>query len=455
MKWHPTKIGMRKTIPLSMALLWVGVSLSACGGGGSTTTAKGGSGTTSSSASSSSSSNTSGGGKIVVDVFGALTGHDAALTNTYTLPGARAGVLAINDQGGVLGKKIVLTKTDSKADPADAVPAAKQVVATNPPVMVVGPTTPTALSVVPIFNKAKIVMFSPAGNPQLDHLKYKYLYRPLPPDAVQGVGMAIPVIQKGYKRAAIMFGNNTGVQTILPALLKTLKNHGVRVVFNDSLNLDQPSYRSDVSKMLATHPDVILTATDAQTAATFFSELKQAAGGLNIPVFGSQDIDSASYIDAVKKAVGLSDLEKVLYAVPYSSTRSNNQATAAYKKYFLKANNNNATNLNMGINSIIYDEFNIMALAMTEAHSTVPSKYVSYIRKITTDPSAVHVHTYTQGLKEIKAGKQIFWDGAGGTYPFNSYGYMVTSLTLDHLTAQGFTPISTITEKEVNQYFPH
>jgi hypothetical protein len=71
--------------------------------------------------------------------------------------------------------------------------------------------------------------------------------------------------------------------------------------------------------------------------------------------------------------------------------------------------------LTLQYNTAPYDDVNIMALAMDEAHSTQGSVYNRYIMGIVNGtPGAVNVSSYAQGMHLLAEGKRIRWDGAEG-----------------------------------------
>jgi ABC-type branched-subunit amino acid transport system substrate-binding protein len=69
-----------------------------------------------------------------------------------------------------------------------------------------------------------------------------------------------------------------------------------------------------------------------------------------------------------------------------------------------------------------YDSILLMALAATATKSTNPAVWNASIPAITTaSPYAVQVHTYAEGLAELRAGKKIDYVGATGIIAFNQW----------------------------------
>ena len=147
-----------------------------------------------------------------------FTGPDAALGPTY-LVSCDAATNAINNAGGVLGHTFTCKAVDTRGDPADAVPAVRQMYAsTSNLALVIGCTSDEAASVVPIFSANKTVSFCMTGQSEFDHVKFPYFYRLVPPDLSESYAMvAIAQDLQHYKRIALAFGNDIGSQTFVGA----------------------------------------------------------------------------------------------------------------------------------------------------------------------------------------------------------------------------------------------
>jgi ABC-type branched-subunit amino acid transport system substrate-binding protein len=379
---------------------------------------------------------------VKINMFMPFSGPGAALSKQFVLPGVLAGQAAINAQGGILGQHVEFETTDSKGDAADAVLAANHLLNEQPlPVAIIGPATTEGPATVPLFDKAHLVMMSPDGGPELDHnTTYPYIYRVLPPDSVNGTAMSAAALKAGYTRGATMFASDEGSQTIVPGLTKSFEAHGGKIVINEQLPVDQPSYRTEITKMLAAHPQVIFTESDPQTAATFYSELQQIHG-LTIPVYGSNATSDQAYLGAVANAIGgNANLAKFFTALVHNSP--DKPGGAAYTTAFKSVKENASIDAGSGVNANFYDAMIVLALAMTEAKSTDPLQYASHIKDITNNTSYTPVNDYASGLQALKAGKKIYYDGASGPMNFNQFNYVTGDYDVAHIDGTGHVVIN-------------
>ncbi len=337
--------------------------------------------------------------------------------------GILPAIYAINHAGGVLGHKLVYKGVDTRADPADALPAVQQMLATTSHlVMVAGPGSNSGPTIVPVLNSAKIPMTAVAGESAFDRTTDKYFWRLFPPDAANGTAMALWAKQKGYSRVAAVFGTDSGSQGDLPGVVAGLKALNIPLVANISLTPDQSTYLSSVHRLMAAHPQVIMTESDAATAGTFFGELKQL-GGL-VPIIGTEATFTAPWITAVKGALG-SSFQSVftsLITAPSATTpavTAYEQAVTADKSQVPKPWQ---SYLNNPFSITYWDGMMVMALAMNAAHSVNPTVFNNYVMQVANPgPGKVKVYTYAQGVQALRAGKKIQYYGASGLIDFNQY----------------------------------
>ena len=129
---------------------------------------------------------------LTIGVFNPFSGADAGF-GALMIAGCLPAAAAIEAAGGILKHKTLNCKiSDSRGDPADAVPAASQLVATTSNLVgIVGPSSDEASATVPIFNRSKMPMFGDTGQATFDKSSYRYFYRITPPDDATGYAMAV------------------------------------------------------------------------------------------------------------------------------------------------------------------------------------------------------------------------------------------------------------------------
>jgi ABC-type branched-subunit amino acid transport system substrate-binding protein len=369
----------------------------------------------------------SGGGStsstLVVGEFNPFTGPDAAF-GPEMVGGCAPAVRLINASGGVLGHKLSCVQEDTRGDPADAVPAAQKMMATETSLIgVLGPSSDEALATAPLLNQGAVPMFADTGQAAFDHTSYAYFWRVTPADDVKGYAMALWAHKAGYTRAAAVFGNDAGAQSDVPTLVSAFTRLGGTMVYNKPFALDQSSYRTEIENMLAAHPQVIFTEVDPQTGATFLSELQQLHG-LLLPVVGTEVTLQAPWLKAVSSAIGPAAMARYFegmqpYAQPSGPAwQAYNGSLLASASQVPKPSQWSSDPYSM----TYYDGVNVMALAMIAAKSTKPAVFNGYIMKVTEPgPGKTVVDTFAAGKAALQVGKQIQYVGAGGPIVFDHW----------------------------------
>ena len=309
---------------------------------------------------------------------------------------------------------------DTRGDPADAVPATRQMFATTPNLaLVIGVTSDEAASVVPVINANKMVVFGMTGQSEFDSTHFQYFYRLVPPDLEESYAMVVIAQQLGYKKIALAFGNDIGSQTFIKPAVSAIAKAGLTLVANETLDLNATTFRTEADKIVAAHPDVIFTEALGPTDATFLSEVKQLNGGKMIPVIGTSAGISPDWYKSVAAAIGASTLASSFHA-DNLVTETSGPAYTPFQQAIMSeqgkvgSSGNFSTYLTAPGAVHLYDGINLAALAMVEAKSTVPSVYAPYIAKIGDGtPGAVTVYSFAQGVGRAQAGQGHPLRGSG------------------------------------------
>jgi len=374
---------------------------------------------------------------LVVGIVAPFTGADAQLGPAYfaaCLPAARA----INAAGGILGRQVTCKQFDTRGEPADAVPAARQMVASTPNLMmVIGCTSDEASSVMPILEQNHVPAFCQTGQSEFNRSNFHYFYRLVPPDEYDAYAMVgIATMLHQYKRIALVFGNDIGSQTFVAPAIRSIKKMGAQVVINQALALSQSSYRTEVTKLLAANPEVILTEALGPADATYLSEVKQLHHGV-IPIIGSSATVDPVWFKAVAAALGVDDLINNFTALDTPATFSG-PGYDEFKTNLLASASQfaNAPRYTKRASTIhLYDGIVMTALAMVATKSTDRTVAQPSIVKIGNGtPGAQVVATFKQGVEALAKGAAIRYAGAGGSTHFDTYhnsnnGFIVVRFT--------------------------
>jgi ABC-type branched-subunit amino acid transport system substrate-binding protein len=351
----------------------------------------------------------SGGGSNSTLTIGEIfpfTGAKSILSD-WGVHGVAAGIYEVNHNGGVMGHKLKATSVDDAADSVDTLPAFRKLLLDSP-VAVVGPFSPTIEAVISNFGPSKVPDFMIGGATQLDNMNYPYVFRTTSSDSNESVAMAYYAAKvKGFKTASLIFDNSANSQGFVAPLTKAFEALGGTVQSSQTIVPGQGSYRSELSKAFAGHPDVIFSSFDTQTASTLWANAAQL-GDLNTPWVGDDLQSSKAYAQAFG-SLASTELFAAVAASP--SGAGYTHFLADYKAVY-----KNAQPLPTTFNE--YDAIVIASLAMTESKSTDPKVWVSHVSDVSSPPGA-QCSTYSACVTLLKSGKQIDYQGAGGDDNFN------------------------------------
>jgi branched-chain amino acid transport system substrate-binding protein len=267
------------------------------------------------------------------------------------------------------------------------------------------------------------------------------------------VGSAL--FKHNFKKIALVFGNDPGSQAFVDPATKAITALGGTVTINQAITLGQPSYRTEVTKMLATQPDVIFTEALGGTDATYLKEVKTLNNGTLLPVMGTSATIDPAWFSAVKAVIGVDDLVNKFTAVDlgvsfsgpgYTEFKTNLDASASE---FADAPHYSQR----GATLHLYDGIIMTALAMDLTKSKDPTVYNPKIIDIGNGTTgATEYHTYKEAQDAINAGKAVRWVGAGGPTNFNQYNNSQQGYILVKYDATGGeVQYDTLSQAQTNQ----
>ncbi len=363
-------------------------------------------------------------GSLKVAVVGPFSGFESFI-GPDTMKGVQLATDLINKAGGVMGKTIEASTGDTTGDAIDAVPALQKVVNVNHVNGIIGPSSVTIQAALPFIKNLDILDVMVGGTTALDNNPLPNLFRTTPSDSLMGVAMAYYAKTKGYTKAAVVFGTNASAQTLKAPVVDTFKKEGGTIVADIGISPNQSSYRSEILKIYAAHPDVIFFQLDPGTGGTFFKEVTQLEGS-TVPYVGTDVTASADFI----KAVGAQTADAMIASIEGSSTGGSG-AGAFNDAYKNKYGGNPVELANYG-----YDAMNVMALAWQKAGTTSGSAVFQAMHDVASAPGTACT-TFADCSALLSAGKDINYEGASGPVDFNQFGNVAAGFEAVKVDTQG------------------
>ena len=321
----------------------------------------------------------------------------------------------VNAAGGAAGRKLEIVPEDTQTSPQAAVLAAKKLIDVNKVRAVMGTwSSGVSLAVVPLTNDANIIMMNTSGAPALSvppanakGLSYRYQAT----NDRFGRAFAEIATKEGFKRPAMMAFNNASGIGNTEGFRKAWEAKGGKVVESVVYEPNQTSYRSELQKVLAANPDVIVTGSYLADTTIIMREWFQSGAQTKWIMPGW-----AASPDLVK-AVGPDVLEGVISVDSISN--ENAPSYKAYDESYRKAMGGQPGQSNVYA-AMTWDMVHVIALAIEAANSTETAAINAKIREIA-NPPGTQVFSYADGKAALKQGK-INYEGASSVLDFDQYG---------------------------------
>ena len=361
-------------------------------------------------------------------------------------PGGELAVKEINADKSLwpIGRPIKLYKGDTETKSKPAIEAARKLYDINKVVGIVGPSSASIRSVIPLSKEAGAVEISPtAGTTKLDviggGIDGEHIYRTVSSDVVMTAGMVYYAVKNFKpKKVATFTADTEGSRSIYGGVVDACKVKGLNLVTEIEFPLNQASYRAELKKLFKSKPDVIFWEANPETDATIFKQWYEM--GLGGQWIGSDFANRTSAKAALPASEG---------AIGVNPGVLENERTKAWEKRLSKVSGKEGVT---PFSPNTYDATIIFGLAIESGKSATRKSIVENVRKVA-QPPGVKVYNYADGIKALRAGKDINYEGIAGTQDWNKFGDPITYLKVEVMTTKdpsGMKRIGTVTPDDIN-----
>jgi branched-chain amino acid transport system substrate-binding protein len=353
------------------------------------------------------------------------------------VPAVDLAIKEINAAGGVHKRPVVKVEQDTEGKADASVAGARKLLDVDKALAIIGPTSVTIRSVIPLGVERKSLIISPtAGTTALDKDPQggKYVFRTVSSDTVMGSGMTYKAKELGAKKVALFFEDTESAASIKGVVKPAAKALGFEVVGDAVITPGAPSYRSEILRLTANKPDVILYELSPPEGAIVFKEWIEL--GLKGQWIGSDFVNdkfAEATWPASKGVIGVNP--GALLSPRYEAWSKALQGVTG--KPGVSQFSENA-----------YDAMNIIALALESCREVSRKAILDNIRKVSSPPGK-KVTTFAEGAKLLRQGKDIDYDGVAGSQDFDQYGNAITYLKVVVIEEGKCKRVGTLTDKDV------
>jgi ABC-type branched-subunit amino acid transport system substrate-binding protein len=316
----------------------------------------------------------------------------------------------MNELGGPLGKQIKLFTEDTETSVEQGIRAARKLINANGVIAINGPESTTVTAIMDFAEENEVVVASEAsGTTKLNNIGGKYQFRTCPSDDFDGIAAAKILWDQGFKKIAIMHTNDEGRTSIANAVEKEFKGLGGEVVAIIPYTPRQTSYQAELSKAFSNNPDVLYLGAGQESGPTVVKEWHERGYGGQLMV--ASDMTVPEIFDLIDPEI----LEGTLSEVPRAEESS--PEFQRFKQMWLDSYGELAG----GFESNAYDGQIILGLAIEAAGEATGKGIAENYQKVANPPGEI-VNTFEEGVKELRAGNDINYEGASGPCDFDEFG---------------------------------
>lgn len=329
------------------------------------------------------------------------------------LAGIKLAVEEVNSQGGAGGRKLRLFAEDSQTKPDLAVLAAKKLIEVNNVNAIVGTwASSVTLAIMPLITSAGIIQMNSSGAPEvLTEDKEDLVWGFQSANTVFGWAFAQAAAKRNFKRPATLALNESSALGQAEYFRKAWEDGKGELATAVVFEPNQTSYRTELQRVLATKPDVIILSCYTPQATIILREWYQSGEDTKFIMPGW------STSPDLIKALGPTVTEGIISVQNVVAEGAPNYArfAAAYKE----ANRGKEPDIYA---AECYDEVMTLALAIEAAGQGASVRQVNdSIRKVTNAPGE-KVGTFAEGRDLLRQGITIDYDGVSSNVEMNEYG---------------------------------
>ncbi|CAE6714488.1 ABC transporter substrate-binding protein [Paraburkholderia nemoris] len=321
-------------------------------------------------------------------------------------------VSEVNAAGGLLGHPVKLINADDQTSPEAAVRAVHQLIDIERVAGICGSwASSVTTAVAPLCWDSKTFIASCSGADSITALPHQgFLVRTQPSTRIQGRKFGEFAIDLGCKNIAFMSPQTPFAQSMTENIGASVKAAGAAfgsLIYEDKKN----SYRSEVDKVLAQKPDMVILGGYVTDNTVVLKDLYRS--GYNGKILGFAYGVNQKLIEALPAAV--TDGIYSLAPSPAQNSTAYSHLAAALK-----------------VTSVdpyacqVYDQMNLMAMAIARAGTSGGLAIKDNIRAFS-NPGGQAVTGAAQALPLIAQKRSVLYEGASGPCRFTESGDISTA----------------------------
>jgi len=335
----------------------------------------------------------------------------------------KMAVKDVNDNGGVLGKRLTLVIKDTKSSDEVAIKRAHELVGLlEVPVIIGASGSGPCMAVIDYTTSNGVLQISPSVTAAefTDFPDNDLFFRTCPSDALQGIAMARLAIQQGYKTAStLVIWNPYGIG-FEEAFTKKFENLGGKVLASERYDPVTTEFDSVVEKVASKNPDFVMLCAYPDTGSEILKAADKNGYMGDIGWLLSEGLMS----DELAEMVGKDDAGNYIIAGLKGTAPDPRVVGPAYEDF-----KKNYTALYgqepIGYCANAYDAVALVALALEKTGNVSSSgtEIRDCLRDVANPPATLKTADLGEALRIIREGDfSVNYLGASGDISFDTNG---------------------------------
>jgi branched-chain amino acid transport system substrate-binding protein len=274
---------------------------------------------------------------------------ELALTGTYAWVGVPSheglmvGLDEVNNSGMLGAAKIKLLVEDTGSDKAQAISLINRFQARDNVLMVLGPSSSSeGVAIGPAANDLKIPLLTTTAVSEAINRSGIWAFKtPASPGIIIGDVARYAVDKLRIKGAALVFArDNDGQVGQKNVALEYFKNHGVKILAEESVLATDTDFLALLTKITSLNPEAIYLTLTAEQSANFIIQARQGGIDPNVRFIGVPNMGAEQFVIIGGKAV-----EGAIFVADYfpgMQTPQNQRFVAAYRSKYNRLPDNGA-----------------------------------------------------------------------------------------------------------------
>ncbi|MDF5708671.1 MAG: ABC transporter substrate-binding protein [Nostoc sp. S4] len=355
------------------------------------------------------------------------TTGDLASIGQQMAPGVPLLVETVNACGGVNGQPVTLVAVDDQTDPKAGAAGMTKLASVDKVAGVVGSfASSVSTAAVSIAAQNQVMLISPGStSPVFTEKAQKgdfkgFWARTVPPDSYQGPALAQLATKKGFKRVSTIVINNDYGVGFEKAFVQAFEKLGGTIVNkNNPVRYDPKAttFETEATAAFAGKPDAVLGVFYVETGSLLLKSAYQQGLSKGVQVMLTDGMKSDEFPGQVGKG---SDGKYIVSGTIGTVPGSDGKALDAFRKLWQQKKGGSPGEFA----AQSWDAAALLVLAAQAAKENTGVGIAKHIREVADGPGT-EVTDVCEGLKLLKQGQKINYQGASGNVDVDANGDVV------------------------------